>query len=183
MTAQPVAAGPALRRLPVPATEPAPILRLVRGGDPARPVPPGADVHATRTGPVPPDHRAASPSPCATDRPATRVPPPAAAWARQFVQAALEAAAGRRPVGQLVRWTSEEVFALLSRRAALAARLGPTGNAPSGACLVRSVRLCKPTASAVEASAVVLDRGRYRAVALRLEDVAGRWRVSALEIG
>jgi hypothetical protein len=104
-------------------------------------------------------------------------------WARQFIQAALEAAAGRRPVNQLVRWTSEEVFSLLSRRAALAARLGSTGSPPSGACLVRSVRLCRPTASAVEASAVVLDRGRYRAVALRLEDADGRWRVTALEIG
>jgi Family of unknown function (DUF6459) len=35
----------------------------------------------------------------------------------------------------------------------------------------------------VEASAVVVDAGRVRAVALRLEDVAGRWRVCALEIG
>jgi hypothetical protein len=35
----------------------------------------------------------------------------------------------------------------------------------------------------VEASAVVLDRGRYRAIALRLEDADGRWRVTALEIG
>lgn len=183
MTALTVMTEPAIRRLPVPVTEPAPVLRVVRDDDrwdhrAGRG--PGnlgvAEPPGDPGGPADRTHRSGEHRACP-------VPPPPAAWARQFVQAALEAAAGRRPVNQLVRWTSEEVFSLLSRRAALAARLGSTGSPPSGACLVRSVRLCRPTASAVEASAVVLDRGRYRAVALRLEDTDGRWRVTALEIG
>lgn len=104
------------------------------------------------------------------------------------MQAALEVAAGRRAPSQLVRWTSEDVFATLSRRAALAARVERAeraggASARSVAVSVRSVRLCHPDTGVVEASAVVTDRGRVRAVALRVEVVDGRWRVTALEIG
>jgi hypothetical protein len=35
----------------------------------------------------------------------------------------------------------------------------------------------------VEASAVVVARGRVQAVALRLEGQDGRWRMTALELG
>jgi hypothetical protein len=181
MTALTVMTEPAIRRLPVPVTEPAPILRVVRDDEWDVPYRVPGDVGVTE--PLEDPAGRADRAPHSGEHRAHPVPPPPAAWARQFVQAALEAAAGRRPVNQLVRWTSEEVFSLLARRAALAARLGSTGNPPSGACLVRSVRLCRPTASTVEASAVVLDRGRYRAVALRLENADGRWRVTALEIG
>ncbi|MDQ1289055.1 MAG: hypothetical protein QG622_2621 [Actinomycetota bacterium] len=107
---------------------------------------------------------------------------PAAAWARQFLQTALEATAGRRPVSQLLRWSSEDVYAVLSRRAALAARLGRTANI-AVRCSVRSMHLRPPCAGVIEACAVVSDRGRIRAVALRLEEIGGRWKVTALEIG
>jgi hypothetical protein len=110
------------------------------------------------------------------------MPPPAAAWTRQFVQTALEAAAGRRPVSQLLRWSSEDVYSLLARRASLAARLDRAGGT-TGRCTVRSVHLRPLHAGVIEACAVVADRGRFRAVALRLEDADGRWRVTALEIG
>jgi hypothetical protein len=53
----------------------------------------------------------------------------------------------------------------------------------SAVTVVRSMRLCRPADGVVEASAVVVDRGRVRAVALRLEEFGGRWRVCALEIG
>jgi hypothetical protein len=176
VTALTITNQPELRRLPVPVAEPRPALRIVPDRPPQTepstdPEPLLTDGHV----PSPPGSRSADPR--------RRTPPPAAAWARQFVQAALEAATGRRPVSQLVRWTDDEVLALISRRAALAARLDRTGTPASGGCLVRSVRLCHLSPSVVEASAVVIDHGRCRAVAVRLEDTAGRWRVTALEIG
>jgi hypothetical protein len=171
MTALPVEAAPTLRRLPIPLAEPRPALHVLP--EPPPEVPPtqgvlvlvGVDVAA------------------APGRDAVRpIAPPAKAWAQQFVQAALEVCAGRRAVSQLVRWTSEEVFAALSRRAALARRMDRSStHAPPA--VVRSVRICRPADGVVEASAVVVDRGRVRAVAVRLEDFAGRWRVCALEIG
>jgi hypothetical protein len=175
MTALTVARAPELRRLPVPVAEPRPALRVVPEQERASRA--GQGVLTFANGGAETDERVPG------DAAAHRVPPPAAAWARQFVQAALEAAAGRRPVSQLVRWTAEDVFALLTRRAALAARLERAGTGVTSQCSVRSVRLCRLSAAVVEASAVVVDRGRYRAVALRLEDSDGRWRVTALEIG
>lgn len=174
MTALTLVAGPALRRLPVPVAEPRPALRVVPDDD--RPVAFGQGVLA-----LPGDEIGREPQ--VPGHAPNRVPPPAAAWARQYVQAALEAASGRRPVSQLVRWSADDVYALLTRRAALASRLDRAGVAGSGVCLVRSVRLCRLGARVVEASAVAVDRGRFRAVALRLEDAEGRWRVTALEIG
>ena len=102
-------------------------------------------------------------------------------WAAQFVQAAVEVAAGQRPAGQLVRWTTEGVHARIARRSQLAARQERAAG-PSRA-RVHSVRVCHPADSIVEACAVVSHRNRIRAVALRLEGLDGRWRVTALEIG
>ena len=48
---------------------------------------------------------------------------------------------------------------------------------------VRAVLTCLPCNGVCEASAVVIDRGRVRALALRMEGLDGRWRVTALEIG
>lgn len=163
---------PRLRVRPVPVAEPRPALRVVPDPEPRPPAGQGVLVFDGADRPDEPP--AAAPH---------RVPPPAAAWARQFVQAALEAACGRRPVSQLLRWTAEDVYAMLTRRAALAARLDRSASAGTASCLVRSVRLCRPRDGVVEASALAVDRGRYRAVALRLEDADGRWRVTALEIG
>ncbi len=101
------------------------------------------------------------------------------AWAGRMVQAVIEALGGVRPVAQLVRWTSADVYAGLQRRAALAAaRPGPGRRA-----MVRSVRICQPADGVVEACAVVVSRGRVQAVALRLEGLDGRWRMTALELG
>ena len=174
MTAATVTTTPTLRRLPIPLAEPRPALRVVP--DVSARVPAAQGVLALDgydQGEQAMDAVAAGGRPAA---------PPAGAWARQFVQAALEVSNGRRPVSQLVRWTSEEVFAMLTRRHALAQRIERPG-VVTPATVVRTVRLCRPATGVVEACAVVVDRGRVRAVALRLEDLAGRWRVSALEIG
>jgi len=55
--------------------------------------------------------------------------------------------------------------------------------APVRRAVVRSVHTTEPVPGVVEASAVVVDRGRVRAVALRLEGLDGRWRATALEMG
>jgi hypothetical protein len=49
--------------------------------------------------------------------------------------------------------------------------------------VVRGVRVCEPADGVAEASAVVVDGGRVRALAFRLVGLDGRWRVEALQIG
>ena len=165
-----LATAPVLRRRPIPLAEPRAALRVVPEPPAPAPAAQGVLLVLPQRDVLPPGAPAGP-----------RAAPPAGLWTRQFVQAALEVSAGRRPAGQLARWTTDEVFATLSRRAALALRADRAG--PVTAAVVRSVRLCHPAAGVVEASAVAVDRGRLRAVALRLEETGGRWRVSALEIG
>jgi hypothetical protein len=180
---------PPLRRLPVPATEPRPALRVVRD-EPDEGVPGQGvlvferahdprDLSATRATHVEDDPDAAF----AARRPTSAgdLPDPARGVA-QFVQVAVEVAAGFRPAGQLVRWTSEEVFQRLQRRNRLAGRPEVRTRARAGHTQVRGVRVCLPRDGVVEASAVVWGRDRVRAVALRLEGWDGRWRVTALEL-
>jgi len=119
-------------------------------------------------------------------RPApTSVLPDPVRWAGQFVQAATEVCAGLRPVVQLVRWTSEEVYTTMTRRHEMSARALRAGRVtvPGGRLRVRSVRACVVRDGIVEAAAVVFDGVRARAVAVRLEGFDGRWRVTAFELG
>lgn len=100
-----------------------------------------------------------------------------------LVRAVVEVLGGTRPSSQLARWLTSDVYAALQRRAGLAARLR-RGAAPSARqAVVRRVRVCEPRDGVVEACAVVIDGGRVRAVALRLEGLDGRWRATAVEIG
>ncbi|MCR6647975.1 MAG: Rv3235 family protein [Cellulomonas sp.] len=96
--------------------------------------------------------------------------------------ASIESLVGRRPVAQLARWLTPGVYDALHARATASARvLGPrTGGR---AVVVRNVRTCRLDERVVEASAVVDDGIRVRALALRLEAHRQSWRVTALEIG
>src|SRR5204863_3419166 len=60
------------------------------------------------------------------------------AWARRMVQAVVEVLSGVRPVAQLVRWTSLEVYAGLQRRCTPTTR----PPAPGRRAVVRTVRVC-----------------------------------------
>ena len=104
-----------------------------------------------------------------------------APWARQFIQAALEALSGRRPVAQLQRWTSASVLAGIERARA---RAEPGLSAP---LVVRSVHVNEPADAVAEICAVVsrpdLDGPRFRAVAARLEGHSGQWRCVTLQVG
>lgn len=96
-----------------------------------------------------------------------------------LAQAAVEVIRGARPLGQLVRWLTPAVYDAVGRRAALGTGVSQTGMRTT----IRRVRLCRFGTDAVEATVVVDDGPRVRAVALRMELHRGAWRGVALEIG
>ena len=104
-------------------------------------------------------------------------------WAARLVQALVEVQAGDRPASQLVRWTSEEVYAAVARQAHQSR--GARRPAPRAGVrpIVRSVHVCEPADGVAEACALVQRGTRASAVALRMEGVDGRWRCTALELG
>jgi len=109
------------------------------------------------------------------------------AISRSTVQAAIEVLAGTRPAQQLSRRLDPRCLAALQHRAALTRRVA-SGSSPTAGRLhrnpsVRSVRACRVSDDVYEASAVVVEESRVRAVALRLERGTAAWRVTVLEIG
>jgi len=93
---------------------------------------------------------------------------------RNTVQAAMEVLAGIRPVHQLARRLDPRCLGALQHRASLIRRELARSASPSLARLhrnsvVRSVRVCEVAPGIYEASAVVVDDIRARAVAVRLE--------------
>ncbi|MBT2531869.1 hypothetical protein J7E83_06975 [Arthrobacter sp. ISL-48] len=110
------------------------------------------------------------------------------ALARSTVQAAMEVLAGIRPVHQLSRRLDPRCLAVLHHRASLIRRELARSASPSLAKLhknsvVRSVRACEVAPGVYEASAVVVDDVRARAVAIRLERSKQVWRVTELVVG
>ncbi|MCU0265968.1 MAG: Rv3235 family protein [Actinomycetia bacterium] len=110
-------------------------------------------------------------------------PPDPRAWAGRVAQAVVEVLAGDRPLAQLLRWTSGEVYEQLRRGAGRAARAGAAVRQSAPRATVRSVRVCLPAPGVAEACAVVADGSRVTAMALRLEADEGRWRCTALQVG
>jgi len=109
------------------------------------------------------------------------------AMSRSTVQAAIEVLAGTRPAQQLARRLDPRCLAALQQRAILTRRAA-SGRSPTPGRLhrnpsVRSVRACHVSADVYEASAVVVDELRVRAVALRFERSRLAWRITVLEIG
>jgi Family of unknown function (DUF6459) len=99
--------------------------------------------------------------------------------------AVVEIVGGDRPVSQVLRWTTPEVYQDLARRAHLVA--SAVGRRP-GAGDVQSVRphlVAAHTSFVSERCAEVSLHVRYgqrsRAVAARFELIRDRWQVSALE--
>ena len=99
-----------------------------------------------------------------------------------LVQAAVETIRGIRPIGQLVRWVTPQVYDAVAKRAGLTVRV--RGDLRDGhRTTIRHVRLCRLGERAFEASVVVDDGPRVRAVAVRMELHRDGWRAVALEIG
>ena len=102
-------------------------------------------------------------------------------WAARFVQAVVEVLSGDRPTGQLVRWTTTEVFDEVSCRVVPAPRRNRPGTASRG--VVRSVHVTEPADGVAEVAALVRRGMRCTAIALRLEGMDGRWQCTAIELG
>ncbi|HYO86318.1 MAG TPA: Rv3235 family protein [Dermatophilaceae bacterium] len=101
-------------------------------------------------------------------------------WAGRMGLALVEVAAGCRPATQVMRWTSGAVYGSVLRRRASYLRRGPGTRPPLS---LRGVTVCHPCDGVVEASVLVGDGRRVRAVALRLRGQGRRWVVDALELG
>lgn len=108
----------------------------------------------------------------------TELPEPAA-YARRLLIAVIETATGRRPASQLSQHTAPSVQAGLARDAGKISRLG----SPARPATLHSVHLAEPADGVAEVAAVVRIGDRFRAVALRLEGLDGRWRCVRLQIG
>jgi hypothetical protein len=104
-------------------------------------------------------------------------------WAGRLVQAVVEVTAGVRPLTQLVRWTTSEVYESMQRRASHARTSARIDDLDRWAEVVRSVHVSEPVDGVAEVCAIVQQGPRCRAIALRLEGIDGRWQCTALHIG
>ncbi len=104
-------------------------------------------------------------------------------WAGRLVQAIVEVTSGVRPVSQLVRWTTTDVYATVQRRIAHTELSQRTPGGRRAGAIVRSIHVDEPADGVAEVCAVVQHGARCRAIALRLEGFDGRWQCTALQVG
>jgi len=132
--------------------------------------------------------------PVPTARPTTRTAlPDPGRLAGAVVLAAVDVLRGTRPLAQLARWLTPEMFEQLATRrdvcgprpAGSAARTSGPAGAPERRrpATVRSVRVCRISARVAEVSVVLHDGERVRAAAARLVAHRQHWRVAVLQIG
>ena len=99
--------------------------------------------------------------------------------------ALVEIVGGDRPVSQVLRWTTPEVYQDVARRAHLVARAAGRTPGSGGVQKVRPHLVAAHTSFVSESCAEVCLHVRYgarsRAVAARFELIRDRWQVSALE--
>ena len=103
--------------------------------------------------------------------------PPARPVALALVQGLLEVLAGVRPVGQLQRGTTPELYAQLEQ--VVHSRPRETGSRP-GTGAVRSLHVQERADGVAEVCATVRRGQRMAAIALRLEGLGGRWTCTEL---
>jgi hypothetical protein len=114
--------------------------------------------------------------------PREQLPDPGPVGGR-LAQALAEVVCGARPLGQLLRWTTESVYADVGHRLTALARDGAPGTRGIATPVVRSVHVSEPCPGVAEVCALVQRGGRAIALALRLEGRDGRWQCTALEMG
>jgi len=106
------------------------------------------------------------------------------AFSARFAQAVVEVIGGDRGVHQLMRWTTDDVYADLLRRSHTLQRTTPGDQRLRRVrATVRSVHLSRPHEDAAELSIHVRHGQRSRAIAARIERIEGRWRCSVLQFG
>lgn len=105
-------------------------------------------------------------------------------FATRFAQVLVEVIGGDRALYQLMRWTTDEVYADLTERArVLSEAAGDRARIRRLRAQVRSVHLSQPDHASAEVSIHVRHGGRSRAIAARLDLIEERWRCSALLFG
>lgn len=124
------------------------------------------------------------------DEPVTVVSPQAADRASlerclpRLCSVLVEILTGDRNVQQLLRWTTEEVYAdLVGRQMRINHACGRDQRVRSVSAKVRNVRVYWASPRAAEVSVHIRQGGRSRALAARIEMINGRWLCSALEVG
>jgi hypothetical protein len=105
--------------------------------------------------------------------------PEPTAFARRLLIAVIETATGRRSASQLSQHTTLAVQAGLAKDAGRISRLG-TRSRPAA---VHSIHLSEPADGVAEVVGIVRVGARFRAIALRLEGLDGRWKCVRLQIG
>jgi hypothetical protein len=123
----------------------------------------------------------------------TVLPAPASPYSRQrrtlgdptplactVAKTALEVVLGGSGVETLTRWVAPELRESLAYQCSLARRAGLRAE-PS--VRITRIRVFRVSATAAEVSVVAHEGERSRAIAMRLEDVAGRWFTTVLEVG
>jgi hypothetical protein len=86
----------------------------------------------------------------------------------RFMQALVEVLSGERPVRQMAAWMSPDVYAQLTSRLAVHARVPLRSRSGRGARIV-SVHVAMVHDGAAEIAGRMVHRGRSRAIAVRLE--------------
>jgi hypothetical protein len=105
--------------------------------------------------------------------------PDLTAFARRLVIGIIEIATGRRSAAQLSQHTAPAVQAGLAKDAGRIDRLG-TAQRPA---TLHSLHFSEPADGVAEVAAIVRVGQRFRAIAMRLEGLDGRWRCVRLQIG
>ena len=161
-----------LRLLPAPCSEP-PYDDERPGGRPLPLRPASLRTAPLRLVPAPVDDEEAVP------RTPAALLPDAKPFAHALVQRLLETLAGLRPVAQLQRHTSFEVYDALEGM--VVTGRPSTGPRPDGRA-VRSLHVQQRPEGVAEVCATVRRGDRYAAIALRLEGLNGGWRCTELAI-
>lgn len=100
--------------------------------------------------------------------------------AAHVIQAVLEVLVRRRPLLQLMPWTSEEVYEELTAWLYRCDSSRPSRRVEPAA--LRSIKVSEPADGVAEVTAVVRHGQRSRAVALRLEGIDGRWHCTLFRV-
>ncbi|WP_296666187.1 Rv3235 family protein [Demequina sp.] len=93
---------------------------------------------------------------------------------------AVEVVHGGDGIDTLLRWITPEVRDRLARQHSLSRRAGRRGSVDAR---ILRARTCRVAAGAAEVAAVASIGDRSHAIAIRLEDLAGRWVITVLDIG
>jgi hypothetical protein len=113
-----------------------------------------------------------------TTTPQRRAPADPGTTAGPLVLATVEAMRGGRPLAQLVRWVTPELYENLADLLPTTRTTGPRRRAR-----ILSVHCCEVSPLVAEVTVVVHDGTRVRAAAVRLEEHRGRWRATLMQIG